>query len=59
MKAIRTGERAGISGLVFEEVPDATPMFGDVLVKVAACGITLAHLDLPGWSSADLGHPWP
>jgi len=40
MKAIRTHEPAGISGLAYEEAPDATPMIGDVLVKVAACGIT-------------------
>src|SRR5579864_1225466 len=38
MKAIRTREPAGISGLVYEEVPDPTPMIGDVLVKVAAAG---------------------
>ena len=40
MKAIRTREPAGISGLAYEEVPDPTPMIGDVLVQVAACGIT-------------------
>ena len=50
MKAIRTHEPTGISGLVFEEVPDATPMFGDVLVKVAACGITHNELDWPIWT---------
>ena len=50
MKAIRTHEPAGISGLVFEEVPDATPMIGDVLVKVAACGITHNELDWPIWT---------
>jgi NADPH:quinone reductase-like Zn-dependent oxidoreductase len=50
MKAIRTHEPAGISGLVFEEVPEATPMFGDVLVKVAACGITHNELDWPIWT---------
>ncbi len=49
MKAIRTHEPA-ISGLVFEEVPEATPMFGDVLVKVAACGITHNELDWPIWT---------
>ena len=32
MKAIRIHEPTGISGLVYEEVPDATPMIGDVLV---------------------------
>src|SRR5690349_5538153 len=47
MKAIRTHEPAGISGLVFEEAPDPTPMIGDVLVKVAACGITHNELDWP------------
>jgi NADPH:quinone reductase-like Zn-dependent oxidoreductase len=50
MKAIRTHEPTGISGLVFEEVPGATPMFGDVLVKVAACGITHNELDWPIWT---------
>src|ERR1700722_17816149 len=33
MKAIRTHEPTGVDGLVFEEVPDATPMACDVLVK--------------------------
>jgi NADPH:quinone reductase-like Zn-dependent oxidoreductase len=47
MKAIRTREPAGITGLVYEEAPDATPMIGDVLVKVAACGITHNELDWP------------
>jgi NADPH:quinone reductase-like Zn-dependent oxidoreductase len=50
MKAIRTHEPAGISGLVFEDVPEAKPMFGDVLVKVAACGITHNELDWPIWT---------
>jgi NADPH:quinone reductase-like Zn-dependent oxidoreductase len=50
MKAIRTHEPTGISGLVFEEVPEPTPMFGDVLVKVAACGITHNELDWPIWT---------
>jgi NADPH:quinone reductase-like Zn-dependent oxidoreductase len=49
MKAIRTREPS-ISGLVFEEAPDAKPMFGDVLVKVAACGITHNELDWPIWT---------
>jgi NADPH:quinone reductase-like Zn-dependent oxidoreductase len=49
MKAIRTHEPA-ISGLAFEEVPEATPTFGDVLVKVAACGITHNELDWPIWT---------
>jgi NADPH:quinone reductase-like Zn-dependent oxidoreductase len=47
MKAIRTHEPAGISGLVFDEMPDPAPMIGDVLVKVAACGITHNELDWP------------
>jgi NADPH:quinone reductase-like Zn-dependent oxidoreductase len=50
MKAIRTHEPTGISGLVYEEAPDAKPMFGDVLVKVAACGITHNELDWPIWT---------
>ena len=47
MKAIRIHQPTGISGLVFEEVPDAKPMACDVLVKVAACGITHNELDWP------------
>jgi NADPH:quinone reductase-like Zn-dependent oxidoreductase len=50
MKAIRLHEPTGISGLVFEEVPDAAPMLGDVLVKVAACGITHNEVDWPVWT---------
>jgi len=50
MKAIRTHEPTGISGLVFEEVPDPKPMFCEVLVKVAACGITHNELDWPIWT---------
>lgn len=50
MKAIRIHERAGIGGLVFEEAPDAKPMFCEVLVKVAACGITHNELDWPIWT---------
>jgi NADPH:quinone reductase-like Zn-dependent oxidoreductase len=50
MKAIRTHERTGISGLVLEEAPDPTPMFCEVLVKVAACGITHNELDWPIWT---------
>ena len=49
MKAIRTSEPA-ISGLVFEEAPDPKPLFNDVLVKVAACGITHNELDWPIWT---------
>jgi NADPH:quinone reductase-like Zn-dependent oxidoreductase len=50
MKAIRIHEPTGISGLVVEEVPDAKPMACDVLVKVAACGITHNELDYPIWT---------
>ena len=50
MKAIRIHEPTGISGLVFEEVPDTGPMLGDVLVEVAACGITHTELDWPLWT---------
>jgi NADPH:quinone reductase-like Zn-dependent oxidoreductase len=50
VKAIRTHEPTGISGLVFEEAPDAKPTFCDVLVKVAACGITHNELDWPIWT---------
>jgi NADPH:quinone reductase-like Zn-dependent oxidoreductase len=50
VKAIRIHEPTGISGLVYEEAPDATPMPCDVLVKVAACGITHNELDYPIWT---------
>jgi NADPH:quinone reductase-like Zn-dependent oxidoreductase len=50
MKAIRLHEPTGISGLVFEEVPDAKPVACDVLVKVVACGITHNELDYPIWT---------
>src|SRR5512146_120310 len=50
MKAIRTHERTGISGLAFEEAPEPKPMFCEVLVKVAACGITHNELDWPIWT---------
>ena len=50
MKAIRMHQPTGVDGLVFEEVPDATPMACDVLVKVAACGITHNELDWPLWT---------
>src|SRR6516165_11450908 len=49
MKAIRIHEPTGISGLVYDEAPVPTLMFGDVLVKVAACGITHNELDYPIW----------
>jgi NADPH:quinone reductase-like Zn-dependent oxidoreductase len=50
MKAIRLHEPTGISGLVYEEAPDATPMACDALVKVAAAGITHNELDYPIWT---------
>jgi len=50
MKAIRAHEPTGISGLVFEDAPDPKPMFCEVLVKVAACGITHNELDWPIWT---------
>jgi NADPH:quinone reductase-like Zn-dependent oxidoreductase len=56
MKAIRTREPAGIGGLSYEEAPDPTPMVGDVLVKVAACGITHNELDWPLRTCRN-GHP--
>jgi NADPH:quinone reductase-like Zn-dependent oxidoreductase len=56
MKAVRMREPAGISGLVYEEVPDARPGLCDVLVKVAACGITHNELDWPVWTCR-AGHP--
>jgi NADPH:quinone reductase-like Zn-dependent oxidoreductase len=56
MKAIRTHEAAGISGLVFEEAPDPTPTIGDVVVEVAAAGITHNELDWPLRTDRN-GHP--
>jgi NADPH:quinone reductase-like Zn-dependent oxidoreductase len=50
MKAVRLHEPTGISGLAYEEVPDASPGLCDVLVKVAACGITHNELDWPVWT---------
>jgi NADPH:quinone reductase-like Zn-dependent oxidoreductase len=50
MKAVRIHEPTGISGLAYEEVPDAKPGLGDVLVKVTACGITHNELDWPLWT---------
>jgi NADPH:quinone reductase-like Zn-dependent oxidoreductase len=50
MKAIRTHEPTGISGLVFEDAPEPRPMICEVLVKVAACGITHNELDWPIWT---------
>jgi NADPH:quinone reductase-like Zn-dependent oxidoreductase len=50
MKAIRARESTGLSGLAFEDVTDPRPMFCEVLVKVAACGITHNELDWPLWT---------
>jgi NADPH:quinone reductase-like Zn-dependent oxidoreductase len=50
MKAIRARESTGVSGLAFEDVPDPRPMFCEVLVKAAACGITHNELDWPIWT---------
>ena len=50
MKAIRSHEPAGISALVFEEAPEPRPMICEVLIKVAACGITHNELDWPIWT---------
>lgn len=50
MKAIRMHEPTGVSGLVYEEVPDAQPVACDVLVKVAACGITHDEVNYPIWT---------
>jgi len=56
MKAIRTREPAGIGGLSYEETPDPALTVGDVLVKVAACGITHNELDWPLRTCRN-GHP--
>jgi len=56
MKAVRLHEPTGISGLVYEEAPDAKPVACDVLVKVIACGITHNELDYPIWTCR-AGHP--
>jgi NADPH:quinone reductase-like Zn-dependent oxidoreductase len=56
MKAIRIHEPTGISGLVYEEAPDPTPMICEVLVKVAAAGITHNELGYPIWTCR-AGHP--
>jgi NADPH:quinone reductase-like Zn-dependent oxidoreductase len=56
MKAVRLHEPTGVSGLVYEEAPDAKPVACDVLVKVVACGITHNELDYPIWTCR-AGHP--
>ena len=56
MKAIRVHEQAGIRGLSFEDAPDPTPTIGDVLIKVAAVGITHNELDWPLRTDRN-GHP--
>jgi NADPH:quinone reductase-like Zn-dependent oxidoreductase len=50
MKAVRVHELTGISALVYEDAPEPVPLFGDVLVEVAACGITHNELDWPVWT---------
>ena len=50
MRSIRIHEPTGISGLVYEQAPDASPGLCDVLIKVAACGITHNELDWPIWT---------
>jgi NADPH:quinone reductase-like Zn-dependent oxidoreductase len=49
-KAVRIHEPTGFNGLIYEEAPNARPGSGDVLVKVAACGITHNELDWPVWT---------
>jgi NADPH:quinone reductase-like Zn-dependent oxidoreductase len=56
MKAVRLHEPTGVSGLVYEDAPDAKPLSGDVLVKVVACGITHDELAYPIWTCR-AGHP--
>ena len=50
MKAIRLHAPIGPDGLKYEDVPDPQPAFGDVLVKVHACGITPSELYWPIWN---------
>jgi NADPH:quinone reductase-like Zn-dependent oxidoreductase len=50
MKAIRLHEASGVSGLVYEDVPDVKALACDVLVKVGACGITHDELEYPIWT---------
>ena len=47
MRAIRISAPVGVDGLVYEEAPDPTPVIGDVLVRVHACGITADELFWP------------
>jgi NADPH:quinone reductase-like Zn-dependent oxidoreductase len=55
MKAIRLHAPIGPDGLKYEEAPDPEPAFGDVLVKVHACGITASELYWPIWNDRS-GH---
>jgi NADPH:quinone reductase-like Zn-dependent oxidoreductase len=55
MKAIRIHQPTGISGLAYEDAPEAMPMACEVLVKVAACGITHNELDWLSWTCRN-GH---
>lgn len=50
MKAVRLHEPTGIDGLVYEDVPDATPGLSEVLIRVGGCGITHNELDWPVWT---------
>ena len=50
MKVIRTREATGINGLGYEDAPDPRLNFCEVLIKVAACGITHNELDWPVWT---------
>jgi NADPH:quinone reductase-like Zn-dependent oxidoreductase len=55
MKAVCLHTPVGVEGLRYEEARDPTPAFGDVLVKVHACGITPTELEWPLWVDR-LGH---
>jgi NADPH:quinone reductase-like Zn-dependent oxidoreductase len=56
MKAIRAHQETGIDGLTLEEVPEPELHTCEVLVKVAACGITHNELEWPVWTCR-AGHP--
>jgi NADPH:quinone reductase-like Zn-dependent oxidoreductase len=58
MKAARIQELQGpegIDGLVYEDVPDAQPAIGDVLVQVRAASFTPGELTWPIWTDRS-GH---
>ncbi len=48
MKAVRLHNSDGLSGLVYEDVPQPQPAKGQVLVRVYATGVTPAEL---GWAT--------